>query len=363
LALFSVLAFLGAGSIGCGEDGVTPNDNGGDDGNGGPLPDTIAPASVTDLRQRTPTYETIALAWTAPGDDGSIGTADRYDIRHSESLITEENWDVATPLDPDIVLTPKPSGQIETIVVTKLQSSTQYYFALKTTDEKDNESDLSNNASGSTGAESFPPADVLDLAALATSESSFELTWTAPGDDYMKGTATRYDIRYSLRAIVSQADFAGAIKAEVTPTPKPAGETETFEITGLTGINYYFVLRTADELDNWSGLSNGAPGLGFNEYLWVTPTLVQVGNEALIRFRASPSGITRVAFHSYTLSGVCGDRELEALVWETLPEGVYTTVFDFFDNDTNDYYEPRYYSISVCWGSEMKQWLTVILDS
>ncbi|UCH82798.1 MAG: hypothetical protein JSW50_09985, partial [Candidatus Latescibacterota bacterium] len=224
LALLLIPVLLGVGSMGCGDDSVAPNteDDGG--GNGESQLDTIPPAAVTDLRQRTPTYQTVALAWTAPGDDGHSGTADRYEIRHSKSPITMDNWDAATALDPNIIPTPKPAGQIETIVVTNLDSGTEYHFALRTIDEKDNKSDISNNASGSTLTESFPPADVTDLAASAISTGSFELTWTAPGDDFMAGTATKYDIRYSPRAIVSQADWDHAIKVAEPPAPRPGGE-------------------------------------------------------------------------------------------------------------------------------------------
>ena len=198
-SILSVLVLVSVGSTGCGDDGVTPEDDGGNNGNGGPQLDTIPPAAVTDLRQRAPTYQTVALAWTAPGDDGDKGTADRYEIRHSMSPITADNWDDATPLDPGMLPAPKPAGQIETVVVTKLHSGTEYYFALKSIDEKNNVSELSNNASGSTLTETFPPADVTDLKATGISTGSFELTWTAPGDDFMAGTATRYDIRYSPR--------------------------------------------------------------------------------------------------------------------------------------------------------------------
>jgi hypothetical protein len=95
-AILFVPGLVGVGSIGCGDDGMTPN-GGGNNGGGGPQPDTIPPAAVTDLRQRTPTHESIVLVWTAPGDDGDSGMADRYEIRHSDHSITAENWDSATP--------------------------------------------------------------------------------------------------------------------------------------------------------------------------------------------------------------------------------------------------------------------------
>ena len=45
--------------------------------------DTVAPAAVSNLATGSPTTSSITLTWTAPGDDGSTGTATSYDIRYS----------------------------------------------------------------------------------------------------------------------------------------------------------------------------------------------------------------------------------------------------------------------------------------
>ena len=42
--------------------------------------------------------DSIILSWTAPGDDGSIGTASVYDLRYAETFINESNWDLSTPV-------------------------------------------------------------------------------------------------------------------------------------------------------------------------------------------------------------------------------------------------------------------------
>ena len=39
--------------------------------------DTTAPAAVSNLATSDPTSNSITLSWTAPGDDGSTGTADQ----------------------------------------------------------------------------------------------------------------------------------------------------------------------------------------------------------------------------------------------------------------------------------------------
>lgn len=62
----------------------------------GPLGDITPPAAVTDLTATEGTTDSISLIWTAPGDDGTAGTATTYDIRYCTSEITDANWDSAT---------------------------------------------------------------------------------------------------------------------------------------------------------------------------------------------------------------------------------------------------------------------------
>ena len=110
--------------------------------------DTVAPSAVTNLAAGSQTGSTITLTWTAPGDDGWIAKAQLYDIRYSTAMITEDNWDAATPLtgEPD----PTVGGEDESHVVTGLDPTTTYYFAIRTADEVPNWSELSNVASTTT---------------------------------------------------------------------------------------------------------------------------------------------------------------------------------------------------------------------
>ena len=110
--------------------------------------DIKAPAQITDLATSSPTTSSITLTWTAPGDDGNVGTASEYDIRYSTSAITEANWGAATQCSGEPA--PQVAGTSESYIVTGLSSGTQYYFAIKTGDEENNWSPLSNVASGTT---------------------------------------------------------------------------------------------------------------------------------------------------------------------------------------------------------------------
>ena len=183
----------------------------GDDKSSNPT-DTTPPAAVTNLAASSPTDSSITLTWTAPGDDGTTGTATEYDVRYSTATITEANWASATQATGEP--TPKAVGGSESFTVTGLSADTTYYFALKAADEIPNRSALSNVAIGTTPLppDTTPPAAVTNLAASSPTVNSITLTWTAPGDDGTTGTATEYDVRYATAAI-TEANWASATPA------------------------------------------------------------------------------------------------------------------------------------------------------
>jgi phosphodiesterase/alkaline phosphatase D-like protein len=92
--------------------------------------------------------------------------------------------------------------------------------------------------------------------AQTVTSNSVSLTWTAPGDDSLTGTASQYDLRYSTSPITA-SNFTSATRFTSTPAPSPSGTTEHVTVTGLAaGTLYYFAVKTADEVPNWSGISN-----------------------------------------------------------------------------------------------------------
>ena len=104
----------------------------------------------------------VTLNWTAPGDDGTVGTAAQYDVRYSTSSITNGNFASATQASGEPA--PKVAGSAETFTITNLAANTTYYFAIKTADEASNWSPLSNVISVTTGDETAPAA-IADLRA------------------------------------------------------------------------------------------------------------------------------------------------------------------------------------------------------
>ena len=91
---------------------------------------------------------------------GQVGQASSYDLRYSTAAITTANWTSATNV---AVAAPLSAGSPEGRTVAGLLEGTDYYFAIRASDEVNNTSGLSNVPTGSTTA---PP--VLDTTAPAT---------------------------------------------------------------------------------------------------------------------------------------------------------------------------------------------------
>lgn len=93
---------------------------------------------------------------------------------------------------------------------------------------------------------------------------SVTLDWTAPGDDGNVGTATTYQMRWSTTrpdttsATAMDSWWAAATAVTNLPAPQVSGTRQSVTVSGPfpAGFTYYFVMRAADEVPNWSGYSN-----------------------------------------------------------------------------------------------------------
>jgi lysophospholipase L1-like esterase len=131
--------------------------------------DTNAPAAITNLATGNTTATSVALTWTAVGDDGLDGQAASYDLRFSTSNITEGNFNSATQVTS--VSAPGASGVGQAHTVGGLVSGTTYFFAIKAKDEAGNAGTISNVVSAST-SQGNVVADNFDRATLGPN-------WTA----------------------------------------------------------------------------------------------------------------------------------------------------------------------------------------
>jgi len=123
-------------------------------------PDAIRPAAIASVAVTGSTENTIAINWTATGDDSLTGTAASYDIRYSTSPITAANFASATAASGEPA--PTAPGTVQAFTINGLARQTTYYVAMKITDDAGNPSAISNVVSTTT-PDTTAPAAITDL--------------------------------------------------------------------------------------------------------------------------------------------------------------------------------------------------------
>jgi hypothetical protein len=116
--------------------------------------DQTVPGGVDDLAIDFEGNTGIVLSFTAPGDDGAVGTALQYDLRRHTSAINSGNWASATQVTGE----PNPSvaGTLEFVTASGLEECHTYHFALRARDEAGNWSVVSNSVVGATLCCQYP---------------------------------------------------------------------------------------------------------------------------------------------------------------------------------------------------------------
>ena len=151
--------------------------------------------------------DTLQLVWTAPGDDGSIGTATAYQVRVSKAPITLGSWGGANVVGPAPV--PLPSGKRQGLTVRGLSTDTTYYFAMRTMDNAGNWSGLSNVLRWDWTADTTPPSVPLAVTAARVG-SGVHVTWAPDSETDLDG--------YSVyRATSASGPFVRVNATLVTP--------------------------------------------------------------------------------------------------------------------------------------------------
>ena len=135
-------------------------------------PDTTAPAAIANLATRRTAQTSATVTWTAPGDDGSTGTATSYDIRYSTSAITAANFASATAATGEPA--PTAAGTTQSLVVSGLTGGPLTISHSRPADEVPNWATISNVPSGATlpPPDTTPPAAIANLAITTTTQTS-----------------------------------------------------------------------------------------------------------------------------------------------------------------------------------------------
>ncbi|MBE7557972.1 protein kinase [bacterium] len=161
----------------------------------------IPPAPITDLRADAVVKAgacEITLRWTAPGDDGMDGRAERYQLRESNRPIGEADWDEARALR-ETPPAPAPAGREESMTFIRRETG-RVYYAVRAIDDAGNAAPVSNSAVCDL-SDTIPPDKVGRFTARAAGDDAVVLSRLATGDDGVRGRATRYEAYWDQRPL------------------------------------------------------------------------------------------------------------------------------------------------------------------
>jgi chitodextrinase len=215
-----------------------------------PALDATAPAGIADLTAAGIAPDSLALSWTAPGDDGVIGRAAAYEV-HVSAVRPG-----GSPATSGLLVTgapaPDSSGRAQSMRVGGLAPNTTWYAWVTARDEAGNVSVVSNVASALTPL--GPPHVVTDVVAVTATDSSVTLKWTAP--PATAGPVARYEVR-AADHLLDAAGFASAPLVQWREALAAPGRAEAVTFFGLTRrTRYWFALRILDGEGQASPLSN-----------------------------------------------------------------------------------------------------------
>ncbi|GMT97215.1 hypothetical protein KH5H1_13340 [Corallococcus caeni] len=204
--------------------------------------DTQAPAAAPNFSATAVDGASIRLDWQAPGDDGVLGTAARYELRYATFALNDITFGAGTLVTG--LGAPRTAGTAESFTVTGLTEGTTYYFALKTFDGAGGASTLATASTATTdpcsGYVCTPPASQCaeDGTSLEVYSSVCEVQNGAPtcvdGDMTIQACPGANAVCYA--GACANAPHPGAgelVISEVMHSPS-AGTTEYVELTNTT---------------------------------------------------------------------------------------------------------------------------------
>lgn len=191
-------------------------------------PDVTPPGvpSALSVVAGNTTANSAKLRWTAPGDDGVTGNVSSYRVRVSTSSITSGNFDsLVNPANVTLTfipVTPQVAGSTQELLVTGLDPSTTYNFAVRALDEANNVGAISAVVSATTtGSDTTPPTGTLVIASsthppgVNTTNNDPVFTWSGISD--AESTITyRYVLNSVATFVVGATD--GTASAGTTAT-------------------------------------------------------------------------------------------------------------------------------------------------
>jgi len=203
-------------------------------------PEDEAPSAITDLRIERVGSHGAWITWTAPGDDGVVGRADRYLLRLATGTVGSVAFESMTP-----VPAPEPSvaGTQERVRIGGLDPEQGYWVALRAMDDHGNGSPTIATLAFTTQP---PPRAQLDVTTIAAdlppgADERRELLLTNPSSGTLEW-------RFASPRLVTGGDAAAAsggyhvVGLDAGPSPRfdwqpPGAEAVVVALEGDEGLS------------------------------------------------------------------------------------------------------------------------------
>jgi len=213
--------------------------------------DNIKPAQINDIIAASDSIGKMNIQFTATGDDSTSGRAFRYELVLKDSNDQTIENDFITPL-------PQNAGAIENWDLDNLPEDELVTLEIEVFDELEQASIPAHTEVQIMGEviDEEPPSSINDVTASSVSMNSFQVSWTAPGDDGHVGISSYYIVKVHTEAI-TVSNWEELEEYEQNIVPQPAGNEEVLIIVDLDPVTEYFVgIKAVDEVENISQLSN-----------------------------------------------------------------------------------------------------------
>jgi len=264
--------------------------------------DDTPPAATTDLAVQAVGPKSVTLQWTAPGDDDIIGAAAQYFVRYSTAPINPDNFDAAA--DAPNSLVPGEAGAVETMTVSGLNPETLYYFALKTEDEAENLSEISNLVSATTSA-NFSSGDDFERSDLGPDWTTHPAYKIVNGE--LRNTSTQDS--WNFLAVYNAKKNAAEVSFNWGTTADGEGIDEGgFALmlnAAATDASGYLLWRRAGNIELWT-IVNSAPEASISSVSGSQASL-SAGDEMKVVLRTNASGHHFDLFINNQLDGTISD--------------------------------------------------------
>ena len=286
--------------------------------------DSVDPGAITDLAAVPGPGGAVSLSWTAPGDDGNIGTASNYHIRCSTD--PAQDWAAFSSLSGSSMPAGGPAGIGESVEQGGLFGGVTYYFAVKAVDDMGNAGAFSNIASTWAARDPLPP---LPPSGLSVSDSpgdeggGLDLAWALSPDDGA-GAGDVYGYRVFRHAA------GGAFVSTAPYASVAAGAASYRDPAAALNLRFYYAVAAFDSTSD-SALAAEASGVSADNWRF---------------FDASGGGVVRLSDGMEVLVPAASASQNDKIMVTRLDPETYEPLFRVraaaAANPTNIVYEVKF---------------------